>query len=182
MSNVKQGFVENLMKELKIASNNRGRNGKTPLDVCYLISSVDEHIEECKEFIEDITNNTYYINGYEEDCSQGYSNGKIRISIEKPEGEDISNYCYYIQFLYESKEWDFNGCDSCRPKDDAEHNYHDNGCSPSFKLTKEINMYYGVFEELDGDYRKYELAYNKTQSIKDINLQIKELQNKLGKL
>ena len=207
MNSIKDEFIKNLTKELNSINEDKIYHDKRPLDVCYLISSVDQHLGECKDFIEDITNNTYYINGYEEDNTEGYTNGKIRILIEKPEDEKESDlmvdsyreYCYFIEFLYDGRDWGYCECSPENPNYNKVHKCCGNGCdwtAPAYKLTKEINMHYGNWNGQEKDYWEYEEnfkqqennnnkdveEYNKIQSIKYINSQIEELQNKLVEL
>lgn len=204
MSKVKDVFIENLVKELNSINEDRVYHDKYPLDVCYMVSAIDQHIEECKEFIDDISNNTYCINGYDEDNSDGYTDGKIRILIEKPEEQKESermmdafyNYSYYIEFLHDDRYWGYCQCDS----DDV--NYNENhkccgmGCdwtAPRFNLTKEIDMGCNSWTGQEKDYWEYEDNFNnndknkkeevekfiKEQRIKRIKVEIENLQKEL---
>ena len=109
------------------------------------------------------------------------------------------NYSYYIEFLFDERNHGYCQCTLEDSNYDEKHQCCGNGCdwtASSYRLTKEINMHSGSFEGYERDYWKYEEnfnkqennknkeveEYNKNQSIKYINLQIEELQNKLKEL
>jgi len=208
MKNIKEKFIQALIDELNdVNKKERIYHNKPPLNVCFMVSVVDQHIDKYKEFMEELTKNRWCINGYEEDNSGGYTNGKIRILIEKPEEEKESdylidafeNYCYYIEFRYDERYWGY--CE-CTPKDEGYNEKHKccgNGCdwkAPSFYLTKEINLGGYSWEGLERDYWEYEEKfyqkeenknkeveeYNKQKKINSLKEQIKELQDELNKL
>lgn len=203
----KKEFINNLIKELNDVNEDRIYYDKNPLDVCYLISVVDQQIEKCTDFINEIENKTYYINGYDEDTSGGYTNGKIRILIkrtnEDKENEYIydtyENYCYYIEFLDDARHW---GYCQCSPKDkdyNEKHKCCGMGCdwdAPAFKIIKELNMGYRKWVGYQKDYWEYKENFLKDKKNKNeegekfkieqekeyIRNQIEELQNKLKEL
>jgi hypothetical protein len=114
---IKEKFIKNLINELNDI-NERQLKEDSQIDVCWLVSAVDQQIDECKEFMNTISKYQYHINGYEEDHSQGYTNGKIRILIEKPDEEKESDYmmdayydyCYYIEFRDDERMWGYCEC------------------------------------------------------------------------
>lgn len=204
----KKEFINNLVKELNDVNERQlVYNGKDPLDVPYLVSVVEQNIDQCKEFIEDISKNRYYINGYEEDNSEGYTNGKIRILIEKPDEEKESeymvdayhDYCYYIEFLYDERMW---GYCQCSPEDEGYNEKHKccgHGCdwtAPAISITKEINSGYYKWQGDEADYWTYKEEfltneqnkneevekYKKEQEKESIRRQIASLQSKLDEL
>ena len=205
---IKQGFIKALIEELNDVNERKLiYNGKSPIDVCYLVSVVDQQIENYKEFINDITKNTYHINGYDEDYTGGYTNGRIRILIEKPKEEKESeymvdayyDYCYYIEFLHDNRPW---GYCQCTPDDNGYDSKYDccgNGCdwtAPAFKLTKEISLGHGNWDGQASDYWKYKQEFEaneqnknkevekfkKNQRKQSIKTRISDLQKELQEL
>lgn len=202
---IKSEFIRRLVDELN-DENERG-NHKRPLDVCYMTSVVDQQLEKCDEFIKDITIHRYEINGYDYDDSEGYTNGKIRIFIEKPEEEKESemmydayyDYCYYIEFGYDDRYWGY--CD-CQPSYEGYNEKH--GCcgcgcdwvAPQFYLTKSISMDGGKWDGAERDYWEYEEKFNineknkntyveemkKKQEIERLEASIRDAQNRLKDL
>lgn len=205
---IKEEFINNLIEELNDVNERQLiYNGKNPIDVCYIVSVIEQNIGAYEDFLNDILNHTYCINGYDEDASGGYTNGKVRILIEKPDEEKESeymmdayyDYCYYIEFLDDERSWGYCQCTS----DDTGYNpkYHccGNGCdwtAPAFKLTKEISMGGSAWRGSESDYWEYKEKfesneqnkndevekYQKERDKKYLENQIKELQDKLNKL
>jgi len=204
---IKDQFIQNLINTLNDENENRINNNKKLLDVCYIVSVIDQQIENCKEFIDDITKHTYHINGYDEDYSGGYTNGKIKILIEKSDEEKESehwadayyNYCYYIEFLYDERHWGY--CE-CTPEDEGYNEKHQccgNGCdwnSPAFRIEKITDLNYCTWDGLERDYWEYQDKFNLNEQNKNKEVEkykieqekqylrdkIKELQNELDKL
>jgi hypothetical protein len=208
MSTVKEQFIQDLIRELNdINERELIPDDKKPIDVCFLVSVVDQKIEKYQDFMSDITKYTYCINGYEADNSGGYTNGKIRILIEKTdeEKESISivdayyDYCYFIEFLYDERMWGY--CE-CSPEDEGYNEKHKccgMGCdwySPAFRLTKENYLGYSSWEGQEKDYWEYEKKFlanekNKSEEVekfqnkqrkKNIENRILELQKELEEL
>jgi hypothetical protein len=172
-----------------------------------LVSVIEQNIEAFDDFINDITIHKYCVNGYDEDNSQGYTNGRIRILIEKPDDEKESDYmvdayydyCYYIEFLYDERNWGY--CE-CSPEDEGyneEHNCCGCGCdwiAPSFRLTKEISMGGASWNGYARDYWEYKEKfynseknkneevekYQKEQRRKSLKEQIERLKAELKEL
>jgi len=172
MNNVKEQFIKNLIYELNdINERQLEYNNKTKLDICWLVSCVDQQIEKCTDFIETISKYTYCINGYDEDHSGGYTNGKIRVLIEKPNEEKESeymfdayyNYCYYIEFKYDDR---MHGYCECTPEDsgyDPIHGCCGCGCdwsAPAFSITKEYSLGDYSWEGHECDYWDYERNFS----------------------
>lgn len=185
---VKERFIQKLIKEL----NKENKYRECPLDVCYMVSVVEQQIDKCKEFMEDLQTKNWLINGYYKDTTGGYTNGKIRILIEKTEEEkeyqnDVyEDYCYYIEFLYDERYWAY--C-QCTPEDDGYDKEH--GCcgidcdwiAPAFRITKEVsvgvNMGYNTWEGQQRDYWEYEKQFNLKQ--KNKNKEVEEYQKQQKK-
>jgi hypothetical protein len=205
---IKEQFINDLITELNdINERDRVYYGKTPLDVCYMVSIVNQQIENCTEFMNDISTHRYCINGYDEDYSQGYTNGRIRVLIEKPDEEKESEYmvdayhpyCYYIEFQYDERLW---GYCQCEPKDEgynADKHCCGMGCdwtATAFIITREENIGYYKWSGFEKDYWEYEKEFNANEKNKNAEVeayekelskqylkkQIEELQNKLNKL
>jgi len=206
-TSVKDQFIQNLIKELNNENEHMINNSKNPLDICYMISVIDQQIENCKEFLDDITKHTYCINGYDKDYSEGYTNGKIKILIKKTEDEKESkhwadayyNYYYCIEFLYDERHWGY--CE-CTPEDkDYNEKYKccGDGCdwnSPAFRIEKVINLGYCIWEGQERDYWEYKEQFESNEKNKNENVEkfkieekkqnirdrIKDLQEELDKL
>jgi len=206
-TSIKDQFIQNLINELNNENENRIYHDKKPLDISYIISVIDQQIENCKEFIDDITRHTYCINSYDEDYSGGYTNGKIKILIEKSEDEKESehwvdayyDYCYYIEFLHDERHWGY--CE-CSPEDKGYNEKYKccgNGCdwnSPAFSIEKIVSLGNYAWVGQEKDYWKYEEQFesneqNKNTEVEKFKLEqekqylkdrIKELQEELSKL
>lgn len=187
---VKDKFIKDLIAELNdINERQLIYYDKRPIDVCYMVSVIDQQLEKCKEFLEDITENTYNINGYDEDISGGYTNGKIRILIEKPDSEKESeymfdayyDYCYYIEFVEDERNW---GYCQCTPSDSSYNEKHGccgSGCdwhAPAFRLEKSISLSGGKWIGQECDYWKYENKFNDNEQNKNDEVEKYQLEQK----
>ena len=198
-TSVKDQFIQNLINTLNNENENRINNNRNPLDVCYLVSAIDQQIENYKEFLDDITEHTYVIDDYKEDWYNGYTNGEIQILIEKPNDEEkyeyINNYCnhkYYIKFLQDERPY---GECQCSPEDE---NYNDKyGCcgencdfsAPAFRLIKETNLGYSCWEYSEKEYWKYKEQFETNEQNKNVKVerfileqQKNELKDKIAEL
>jgi len=180
----KDQFIQNLINTLNNENKNRIYHDKKPLNIPYIVSVIDQQIENCKEFLDDITKHTYDINSYDEDYSGGYTNGKITILIEKPkdkeeESEYINNayynHCYHIEFLHDERHWGY--CE-CTPKDEG---YNENyrccgmGCdwnSPAFSIKKVISLGNYSWEGQEKDYWEYKEKFEANE--KNINEEVEK--------
>ncbi|MBX4152376.1 hypothetical protein [Paenibacillus lautus] len=185
---IKDQFIRALIDELNnVNQSERIGEEASPLDVCYIVSVVDQQIEQHHEFMETISKYRFHINGYEEDHSGGYTNGEISILIEKPDEEKQSDYChdaYYdyefiISFGFDERYW---GYCQCEPGDhgyEVEHNCCGNGCdwtAPSFHITKAIRRGGGSWNGSEKDYWKYKRKFNENELNK--NREVEELKKK----
>ena len=203
MTTVKEIFIQDLIQELNNINYHKveyeGNNSL--IDVCYIISVIDQQIDKYTEFLSDITKNNYYINGYYKDTTDGYTNGKIRILIEKPDDEKESNhwadtydlnYCYFIEFLYDQRHWGY--CE-CAPEDKGYNEKYGccgNGCdftAPAFRLIKEIDFGYSSWKGQEKDYWEYEKQFEATEQNKNADVekfrkeqQKQDLENQIKKL
>lgn len=167
---IKEKFIRDLTNELYKINERLKSEHKRNIDVCFLVSVVDQRIEECEDFMNTISKYKYVFSEYEEDHSEGYTNGKIKILIEKPDEEKESeclsdiyyDYCYCIEFLFDERYW---GYCQCSPEDDGYDAKHDCcGCScdfiaPAFEITKEYNLGYYSWNGLQKDYWEYEKKF-----------------------
>jgi hypothetical protein len=150
----KKEFMQNLIAELNRENEERIHVKKTPLNVCFMVSVVEQHIEDCTSFIDDIAKHEYDIWGYEEDFTNCYTNGKIKVYIFQEGEETVNqngfitypNYCNYhyeIKFLFDERTWGY--CE-CEPDDEGyneEHQCCGQGCdwfAPSFSIAKVENL------------------------------------------
>lgn len=200
MSEVKKKLINEIVEELNNENKRRIEDNKTPLDVCYMVSVLDQQIENCKEFMQDISTNKFIVNGYEEDNTGGYTNGKLTVLIEKPDKEKESeyiidayyNYIYEIEFGFDNRYWGY--CE-CSPNDEGYNPVHKccgNGCdwsAPAFSVHKIETLGSYSWCGLEKDYWEYEKKFNedinnknievekfkKEQSLAYINKQVEEL-------
>lgn len=201
MSIAKDNFIEKLIIELNSENKRRIIYDKEPINICFIVSALDQQLDNCKEFINILNNKEWFINGYEEDDTGGYTYGRIEVLIEKKSGTigALEDYCYYINFSYDDRNW---GYCQCIPEDDDYNEVHKccgNGCdwtAPAFNITKEIYVHSGEWDGLERDYWEYEDKFNKNQKNRSIEVeeykkeqkrknlekQIKELQGKLDSL
>lgn len=198
---VKEKFIQNLIQELNNITYNEVKyeGNNPPIDVPYVVSIIDQQIENYKEFMEDITNNTYCINGYERDNTGGYTKGKIRILIENPEEDAYYNYYYYIEFLHDERMWRYCQCEHGDNGYNEKYQCCGDGCdwyAPAFRLIKEIELGCSSWEGQEKDYWEYIKKFEaneqnnhaevekliKEQQKRDLEIQIKKLQNELEAL
>jgi len=191
---IKEKFIQDLIKELNNINYHeviKYEGNKTPIDVPYVISVIDQQIENYKEFMDDITNYTYYINNYERDNTEGYTNGKIKILIENTEN-DTCYYYYFIEFLYDQRHW---GYCQCTPEDKDYNSKYDccgNGCdfvAPAFRLIKKLDFGYSVWEGREKDYWTYKEQFEANEQNKNTDVEKfrneqkkQELENRIKKL
>ena len=192
----KDQFIKNLINELNSENENRINNNTELIDICYIISVIDQQLDNCKEFIDDITMHTYRIENYDEEYSGGYTNGRIKILIKKPNKENeytintYYNYIYYIEFLYDERSLGY--CE-CEPEDKGYNDkyeccgYNCNFTAPSFRIEKITNLGYYAWDGSQSDYWEYKDKYeldNKNEEIEKIKLEQKkqELKDRISKL
>lgn len=186
---IKEKFISDLIAELNRENESRVCNDKSPVDVCFVTSVVDQQLDNCKKFLDDITEHTYCINGYEKDTEDYYSNGKVRILIEKPESERESNYmfdafydyCYYIEFTEDERNW---GYCQCSPGDNGfneEHGCCGNGCdwhAPEFRIEKVISLDSGRWSGSESDYWEYKKRFESKEQNKNDEVEKYKIEEK----
>jgi len=146
MNKIKEKFIKDLIQKLNRENTERINEGKDSLNVCYMTSVIDQNIDKCNEFMEDIKNNDYYFTSYQEDVSGGYTGGYIGIGINA----SGINYTYRIDFGFEICDWYI----------------------PTFNLIKEINVLYSGYNGGEQDYDEYEKQFN--QNEENANKDVKE--------
>lgn len=204
---IKDKFIKDLITELNDINKNRiAYEDKNPIDVCRVVSVIDQQLEKCKEFLDDITEHTYCINGYED--GHDFTPPRIRIFIEKNDSEkdpdyveyyDQHNYCYYIEFTNDER---YSGYCKCTSNDSGYNEKH--GCcgygcdwiAPAFNIEKSITLGGSRWNGLERDYWKYIDKFNTNeqnkndevekykleQTRKSIQNQISELKKQLEEL
>jgi len=205
--NIKEKFIRDLIDELNKENEQRIDNNKNPINICYVVSVVEQQLDNCKDFLDDITEHTYYINGFEKDPEDYYTNGKVRILIEKPDLEKESqymvdafyDYCYYIEFTEDERNWGYCQCSPNNPDYNEKHDCCGHGCdwtAPAFRLEKVISLGSGKWDGDASDYWEYEdnfksreenknnkvEEYKKEQQRKSLQNQIAELKKELEEL
>lgn len=193
---IKDKFISELIDELNDVNEQRIYYDKEPLDICFMVSVIEQQIEKCKEFMEDLSNSEWDIDFYENERYDVYADGEIRIHIIKSEPVD---YCYCIKFLYDERYW---GYCQCTPDDEGynpKYKCCGNGCdwiAPAFSITKEVFLGDYKWEGYEKDYWKYEEKFYQNEKNKNEEVerhkreqekqrllkQIKILQNKLKEL
>jgi len=188
---VKEQFIRNLIDVLNEINGELVSNNKNPIDVCYVVSVIDQQIESCKEFMEDITQNKYRIYGFKRD-DENY-NGSIKVLIKK------SNYEYLINFTEDERMFGYCECTSGDKYYNSKYQCCGFQCdwyAPAFELKKIINLNGLRWVGLRRDYWAYEEQFEvneknknddvekhrKEQEKKYIENQIKEWQEKLKNL
>lgn len=205
---IKEKFIRDLIDELNdINERELVYNHRKPINIPYVVSVIDQQIENCKEFIEDITEHSYCINGFDRNDEDWYTNGRIRILIEKPDSEKKSeymvdayyDYCYYIEFTEDERNWGYCQCTSEDYGYNKIHGCCGHGCdwtAPAFRIEKSINLGGCNWNGDASDYWEYENKFNQNEENKNnelerykkeqeriyIESQIAELQKKLEEL
>lgn len=171
MENIKEQFIKELINVLKDENEDRKYYEKRVLNIPYMVSALDQQLKNCTEFINELKNKKWVINGYDEDSTEGYTNGKIRILIEKenPESDYMidtyEDYCYYIEFLYDERHWGYCDCNEEDQFYSKKYKCCGIGCdwnAPAFRITKEINLSYEKWDGYEKDYWEYEERYYST--------------------
>ena len=156
---VKDQFIKDLINKLNDINESREKK----LNICYLVSVIDQQIEKCTEFIYAISEYQYYI---EEDCTNRYTQGRIKVFIEDID-DDYYKFCYNIEFTYDERLW---GYCQCTPNDEeynAEHDCCGCGCdwyATAFRITKEIDLGNFAWDGYEKDYWQYEKEFKLKQS------------------
>lgn len=99
MLKVIESFIENLVEELKRENDNNELYEKAKIDVPLLIAPLVQNLSnaEYKEFIDVILDHEYSIN-YEEDKSDGYTNGSVTVNILSNNNTENTDACYWDTF------------------------------------------------------------------------------------
>lgn len=206
---MKEKFIKELIESLEFHNTHKEEEDEN-IDVCSIVSVVDQQIEKCQDFMEDISSKEFQIGMYKKDTTEGYTNGDIYIYIIKGY-EDFNgyesptiyeNYHYCIEFLIDERFWGY--CD-CSPEDEGyneEYGCCGKGCdwvAPKFSISKIFEMETFKWVGLESEYWDYKKEYEERlradeklkhlvqESIKKtekqkIELQIKELQERLADL
>lgn len=165
----KDNFIHDLIDILNRENEERLEKKISPLDICFIISVIEQRIEEYPDFINDIKNKEYYINQYIPDDSEGYTNGKIEIFIKKKNPDtdllidQYTDYHYIIEFLFDERPW---GYCQCTPEDEGyneEHQCCGDGCdwtAPAFNILKVIDYGRTSWDGIEKDYWGYEDKFN----------------------
>jgi hypothetical protein len=160
---VKDYFIRELIDTLNRENEYRIDNNKRPLDICYMVSIIDQNINDSNVFINDITRNEYRISSYEEDNTGGYTYGSISVYIIK---NDDENYYYRITFKSDERSW---GYCQCSPEDKDYNSKHDccgHGCdwfAPAFTIEKVESILNSSWNGDESDYWKFEEEFSKNE-------------------
>ena len=183
MSSVKDRFIRELVDELNEVNQERLNYSKSPLDICFMTSVLDQRLEDCTDFIKILESKRWLINGYDCDEEDYYTNGRVRILIEKSEEEKKSEYMvdayedyyYYIEFLYDERHWGYCFCDESTEGYSQKHKCAGYSCdwtAPAFRITKEIDLHYGDWKGYEKDYWNYSEKFE--QNEKNINAEVEK--------
>lgn len=191
MSETKDKFIEYLIKELNHENKIRLNLGNKPVNVCFIVSIIDKEIENCNEFIKDITDNEYIIYVHLEPIY--YTDGYCDIGINN------MPYYYRINFLFREK---FLGYCMCSPEDSLYNKAHKcigincDWSAPAFEIAKIEPLGSAEWNEYQKEYWKYEEEfkqkenniikeiedYEKKQRVNNIKDKINKLQQELNML
>lgn len=176
MNPIVQKFINDLTEALKDENDSLKYSNQDEelIDIPYLIAPISQHLHKYTEFINEISTHNYCINGYDKDNTGGYTNGRIRILIEKEHTDDscmeferYGDYCYYIEFEYDDRYWGYCQCTS-----DMTDYRDDKGCcghgcdfvAPAFRVTKEYNLGYDSWSGDEHDLWKFEDNFYKSET------------------
>ena len=200
---VKNDFIRKLIDELNSVNKERLLNNddKNLIDVCFMVSVIDQGIEKCTKFIEEMTKYDYHINRYIENKSGEYTNSKkIEILFEKPECEKESEYWvdnfydwrYEIEFSHDDRSWGYCQCTLDDEGYNEEYDCCGNGCdwsAPAFSIEKIISVTHENWQGSEKDYWEYEEKFYSDEQNKDIEVEkyekekrIKSIKDEITKL
>ena len=202
---MKEKFIKQLIEELE-DYNLHAQEEDFKIDVRFMVSVIDQQIEKCTDFMEDISYKDFQVGSYEKDITEGYTNGRIYVYIIKDKHIEYrptyESYHYCIEFLIDERFW---GYCACSPEDEGyndEYRCCGDGCdwvAPEFVISKQIQLGRFNWKGHEAEYWEYEKEYEeklkadeklkhlvresaKKSEKEKIELQIKELQERLANL
>jgi hypothetical protein len=149
----KDTFVRRLIEVL----NNENEGREHPLNIPFLVSSVEQHIGEPQyaTFLEEIEGRMEYWSFIEREKDDYYSFGKVFI----PTSEDNHSGVYYLTLGTDERMW---GYCFCKPGDEdynPKHRCCGHGCdwsAPAFTIIKEVSVGRSAWNGDEAAYWRYE--------------------------
>lgn len=192
-------FIKDLIKELKRENGDREYYGKVKLNIPYIIAPLKQRLldDEYIEFLNHLSEYTYRIS-YNEDQSEGYTNGSINIFLYSKESEAEAwntpeeKLSYTIEFTRDERNWGYCECE------DGETDYREDkeccghGCdwaAPEFRMNQVIHI--GIsswcgnahdYWNFEDDFYKSDKDLAEEKAKKDEDLKIKYRQDNIDKM
>jgi len=177
MSEAKDKFIDSLISKLNYENSTRLMRNVELIDVCYIVSIIDQEIENYDVFIKDITEHKYDIYAHiEPSC---YTNGDCSIDIEN------KSYYYKIEFLYEDKFLGYCQCSPENPLYNKMHKCTGINCdwdAPKFNITKIEFLGSAVWNKVQREYWQYEENFKQKESNIVKEIEDYEKQKKIDRL
>lgn len=185
---MKEKFIQDLVEmlnsinEVRVEDNRYSTEPSEILDVCFMVSSIEQHIEKNIEFMNDITKYDFRIEGYLEDPTSIYALGKIEVRFYKKGDfscwvDSIVDYYYEIEFMQDDRSLGYCECISEDLGYNKDHDCCGNGCNwfaPAFSLKKITDMDNYSWDGNESDYWAYEIKFKSND--KNVKEEIEKLE------
>lgn len=115
MSDIATTFINAIVERLDTENDYLIDNDETPLDIPFMISALEQNISQFKDLLHDIELHSYIVCSYEPDTTNGYTNGRVIVSLYD-EKDRAASFYYEIEFWYNL---DWQGYCECKPDMDG---------------------------------------------------------------
>lgn len=189
---IKQEFIDRVIGILESENDSNEKQYNIP----FIIAPLDQRLNECEEFLQDLKNNSYYINMVDIDDEDYYTYAKLEIGFYNEREETINDLYYTINFVRVERYWGYCECSEGDEDYDIRYKCCGHGCdwsAPSFSIIKQYSCGDYSWNGDEHDYWDFEDKFNnvtleekkdlqKKAEIKSLEEQIKTLTEKLHKL
>ena len=200
MNNVKEDLINKIIDELKRVNEDKEYRGERRLlNIPFMIAPLSQSLEQFDSLIKDLEEHTYYgVTYIEPEQENYYSNGTIKITLEKndnelnedekymKEHEEYSyfptDYTYKINFEIDERDWKFCQCSEGDEDYDERYNCCGHGCdwsAPACSIEKVIEIGSKAWEGDEHDYWDFE---DKFYNVDEKEKQEKQKQTKINRL